>query len=130
MHSECALPARQSLPATWFNSAELAVTKDNIDLMVEQMEEVYRRNLHAKPKTEGRNREFFVDNFPAIKKELEQDNYIRAKRCLELRLVDHAELPKRRHVPQRPRRSSEKAAGQAEALMLLLSGLVDSVHKK
>jgi ATP-dependent protease ClpP protease subunit len=120
------LPSISSSGPFRFNSEELAVTKKNMDLMVKQMEDVYKRNLHTKPKKGSGNRAFFVDNFAAIKKELEQDNYIRAERCLELHLVDHAELPARRRDQAKPRKNREAAAKREKASLLLL-GLAEAL---
>ena len=120
------LPSISSSGPFRFNSSELAVAKKNMDLMVTQMEDVYRRNLHVKSKKRSGNRAFTVNNFAAIKKELGQDNYIRAERCLELHLVDHAELPKQRRGSKGQRKDREAAARLDKASLLLL-GLADAL---
>lgn len=84
------LPSIGSSGPFRFNSAEMAVEKDNMDLIVEKMEEVYKRNLRYKP---GGSSEANSEDFRAVKEQLNRDNYIRSERCLELKLIDHACLP-------------------------------------
>ena len=87
------------------NAAELSVTMKNMKLAVDQMKDIYRKNLYDKeelkdPKENATQIEAQIDanaaeNFETIEEHLKQDNYIPASECLRLNLVDHDKLPVR-----------------------------------
>ena len=114
------------------NSADLAVTNANVELLVKQMKQVYHANMRSKTGKGSGGRKFAAaseEELARIDEELERDNYITAHKCLELKLVDHVGLPKRKKPQKRPRKGSEEAAARERAALLFF-GLENARNAK
>ncbi len=118
------------------NAAELSVTMANMLFTVNQMKDIYRKNLYDKKKEELKNpnenaaqineaiKANATENFGKIEEHLKQDNYIGASDCLKLNLVDHDKLPVRTVDPSENTRKSSAEAAQRENDSQLVWGFV------